>query len=156
MRSSRKAAQSLHSVKTSTNFCTSLTESDINRVIPILLLIARSKLVLDFALTIHFLHLIFTTLYVRAIPTALSWWALQAASSVLMVSLGVWACQWRELRPMAFGGKGKSKNDSPHGETNAGEGASEGVGYEMGHGRGRGKDGAGTYEMLDMATKEPA
>jgi hypothetical protein len=26
----------------------------------------------------------------------------------------------------------------------------------MGHGRGRGKDGAGTYEMLNMATKEPA
>jgi hypothetical protein len=73
-----------------------------------------------------------------------------------MVSLGVWACQWRELRPMAFGGKGKGKTDSRPEENAAGEGASEGVGFEMGHGRGRGKDGAGTYEMLKMATKEPA
>lgn len=71
-----------------------------------------------------------------------------------MVSLGMWACRWRELKPMAFGGsKGKARAEPSQSK----EGASdEGEGYEMGAGRGRGRDGAGTYEMVGMAPKEPA
>ena len=59
-------------------------------VIPILLLIARSKLVPDFALTIHFIHLIVTSLYSHAVPNTLYWWFVQAASAALMISLGMW------------------------------------------------------------------
>ena len=73
-------------------------------VILLLLLVSRSKLVPDFALTIHFLHFVTTSLYTRSLPTNLLWWALQICSSALMISLGIWACQWRELRPMSFGG----------------------------------------------------
>ena len=77
---------------------------DSDSVVFILLLVSRSKLVPDFALTIHFLHLIASSLYTHAIPTNLLWWGLQSASSALMTFLGMWACQWRELRPISFGG----------------------------------------------------
>ncbi|KAF2481962.1 integral membrane protein S linking to the trans Golgi network-domain-containing protein [Neohortaea acidophila] len=117
-------------------------------VIPILLLIARSKLVLDFALTIHFINLVITSLYTRAIPVNLYWWLLQTCSAGLMVSLGVWACRWRELKPFAFGGHGKDKAADANGQLESGEG--DGAGHIMGQGRGRGRDGAGTYEMVGM------
>jgi hypothetical protein len=118
-------------------------------VIPILLLIARSKLVPDFALTIHFIHLIVTSLYSHGIPNTLYWWLVQAASATLMISLGMWACQWRELQPMAFGGKAKSPAKAS---------ANEGEGYEMGTLRGAGRDGGGSYENVgaEASSKEPA
>ncbi|KAK4611574.1 hypothetical protein CLAFUW4_12979 [Fulvia fulva] len=124
-------------------------------VIPILLLIARSKLVPDFALTIHFVHLIVTSLYTKAIPTNITWWLLQVASVALMISLGVWACQWRELRPMSFGGKAKQQSDPATLENGGATAPDNGEGFSMGSG-GRGRDGAGTYEMVGMAPKEPS
>ena len=75
-------------------------------VIFLLLVISRSKLIPDFALTIHFVHLIATSLYTHSIPSNLLWWGLQCASAALMVFLGMWACQWRELQPISFGGIG--------------------------------------------------
>ncbi|KAK4540898.1 hypothetical protein LTR36_008840 [Oleoguttula mirabilis] len=127
-------------------------------VIPILLLIARSKLVPDFALTIHVINLIVTSLYTRAIPSTVYWWLVQACSAGLMISLGMWACQWRELQPMAFGGKGKQRAEATGANGHPQEPASveKGEGYDMGTGRGRGRDGAGTYEMVGMAPREPA
>jgi hypothetical protein len=107
----------------------------------ILLLIARSKLVLDFALTVHFIHLIVTSLYTHAIPDHLFWWALQMCSATIMTSLGVWACQWRELRPINFGSKTPARQQ-PAAEEEGGE--------SRGRGRGRGRDGAEEYEMVSM------
>ena len=78
------------------------------------------------------------------------WWALQAVSVSLMVGGGVWACRWRELRPIAFGGgaaaaaKGKGK----------GRDGDEGVGYLVGKGKGRGRDGGGEYEMVGIKDGE--
>lgn len=119
------------------------------RVILLLVLVSRSKLVLDFALTILFIHLIVTSLYTRGLPTNLLWWILQACSAALMVFLGIWACQWRELRPMAFG-KAKETPALPPEGSGGGE---EGEGL-MGFGRGRGRtmqqDGGGNYEMVGM------
>lgn len=66
-----------------------------------------------------------------------------------MTALGMWACQWRELKPMSFGGKGKARADAPNGQPRE-----DGEGHVMGSG-GRGRDGAGTYEMVGMAPKEP-
>ena len=118
-------------------------------VIPILLLIARSKLVPDFALTIHLIHLVITSLYSHGIPNTLYWWLVQAASAALMVSLGMWACQWRELQPMAFGGKAKSPAKASE---------NDGEGYEMGTLRGAGREGGGSYENVgaEASRKEPA
>ncbi|MCJ1381921.1 hypothetical protein MMC17_005033 [Xylographa soralifera] len=115
-------------------------------VILLLLLVSRSKLVPDFALTVHFIHLLVTSLYARALPTHLLWWGLQACSAALMVSLGVWACQWRELRPMSFG---KAK-ETPGLEEGRGEEEGEASVFGRGRGRGRGRDGAGEYEMVGM------
>lgn len=72
-------------------------------VILLLLLVSRSKLIPDFALTIHFVHLIATSLYTHTIPTNWLWWGLQFASASLMVFLGMWACRYRELQPITFG-----------------------------------------------------
>src|ERR1700759_5708561 len=102
----------------------------------LLLLVAKSKLIPDFALTLHFFHLIVTSLYSRSLPSHWFWWALQVASAGLMTVLGVWSCQYRELRPISFGGKPKTPQ-----ATNATEGASENQneeesGYSAGRGRG--------------------
>lgn len=61
-----------------------------------------------------------------------------------MTSLGVWACQWRELRPISFGGHKKITT----GANGSAEG--DGIGQSRGRGRGRGRDGAGEYEMVGM------
>ncbi|SMR60576.1 unnamed protein product [Zymoseptoria tritici ST99CH_1E4] len=127
-------------------------------VIPILLLIARSKLVPDFALTIHGLNFIITSLYTREIPNTFAWWLLQICSATVMIGVGIWACQWRELRPMAFGGRSKEQTAT----NSAGNGHLPGphdeeAGFEMGSSsRGAGRDGAGSYEMVGVAPKEPA
>ncbi|KAI9801705.1 MAG: hypothetical protein M1833_002387 [Piccolia ochrophora] len=121
-------------------------------VVFLLLLIARSKLVLDFALTIHFLHLLITSLYTHSIPTNLLWWMLQAASAALMTSLGIWSCQWRELQPINFGGSAAQREANKAGgagPSSSGEG-DDGVGFGQGRGRGRGRDGAGNYELVGM------
>ena len=69
-----------------------------------------------------------------------------------MTSLGIWACQWRELKPMAFGGRGKAQKPPV---TNGGP-KDDGEGFAVeGSGRGGGRDGAGTYEMVGMAPREP-
>lgn len=94
-------------------------------VIFLLLLVARSKLVPDFALTIHFLNLVVTSVYTGALPSVRFWWALQAASAALMTFLGIWACRWRELKPISFGAKARAGPDP--------------------------SDGAGSYEMVAPA-----
>ena len=101
-------------------------------VIPILLFISRSKLVPDFALTIHFLHLLITSLYTGGLPTNLLWWALEAASAALMIVTGVWVCRYREMQPISFGTPAPKK---AVGETAANGSADPLMGnsYEMGN-----------------------
>lgn len=125
-------------------------------VISILFLISRSKLVPDFALTIHFIHLLTVSLYTGSIPTNLLWWLLQICSSALMISLGVWSCQYRELRPINFGGSSSTAaagssatNATGSNEAEVTHGDEE-QGYGRGRGRGRGRDGAGEYEMVGL------
>lgn len=98
----------------------------------------------DFALTIHFLHLLVVSLYTRSLPKRVFWWALQAASAALMTLLGMWACQWRELKPIAFGGRDRTAASGTAttpaaGETNGG-----------------GSDGRGVYEMVGLGKKDEA
>ncbi|THW69186.1 hypothetical protein D6D19_08538 [Aureobasidium pullulans] len=119
-------------------------------VIFLLLFIARSKLVPDFAITIHVINLIVTTFYTKELPTQIFWWGLQFCSTGLMIFLGVWACQWRELKPISFGGKGKQPvtvSDPAAVE--------EGAGFAR-EGRGAGNDGAGVYEMVGMPPRDHA
>ena len=48
-------------------------------------LVRRPRLILDFALTLLFNHLVFTTYYSSSLPTSLFFWAVMVASAVLMV-----------------------------------------------------------------------
>jgi protein SYS1 len=119
-------------------------------VVFILLLVARSKLVPDFALTVHFIHLVVTSLYCHALPISLFWWTLQVCSAALMTCLGIWACRWRELRPISFGGRGTNAV----GGNGLNEPQEDEVGHSRGRGRGRGRDGGGEYEMVGMGQTE--
>ncbi|KAJ5551167.1 hypothetical protein N7535_000890 [Penicillium sp. DV-2018c] len=113
-------------------------------VIFLLLFVSRSKLIPDFALTIHFLHLIATTFYTHSLPTNLLWWGLQFASAAMMTFLGMWACQRRELEPIKFGGHGGSTQAGPSQASDDGQ-------QESTFGRGRGRErSVQEYELDDM------
>lgn len=79
------------------------------------------------------------------------------ASSMLAVSLGMWGCQYRELQPVFFGGRilNSTGGSASRGQTSAEDddleaAAGEEDGFVRGSGKGKGKDGQGTYEMVDM------
>ncbi|KAL8243873.1 hypothetical protein R6Q59_010131 [Mikania micrantha] len=114
-------------------------------VIPIIILITRSKQVPDFALTIHLLHLIVTSFYTKSVPTNLLWWAYQGASAFLMTSLGVWGCRYREMQPISFGTVPPAKTTTANGDLEAGAGHVEG-----GTGGRRAGDGGPSYEMVGI------
>ncbi|KAI0475512.1 integral membrane protein S linking to the trans Golgi network-domain-containing protein [Xylariaceae sp. FL0804] len=137
-------------------------------VVALVALVSRSKLVLDFALTLHFIHLAVVFLYTGFLPRHAAWWATMAVSSALTVAGGTYGCRWRELRPISFGGGGARSgagsaeggggiSNSAQGGTVANNGAAAGgdqgdeeMGFSRGRGRGRGRDGAGEYEMVGM------
>ena len=136
------------------------------------LIVSRSKLVLDFALTMHFFHLAVAYLYSGTLPGHTAWWIAMGVSSACATVLGTYACRWRELRPISFGsGTGAGANGSApsggggcegsHQELLAGEtGGSGGAeddlewGYSRGRGRGRGRDEEGDYEMVAGVRRE--
>lgn len=123
-------------------------------VIAILFLIGRSKFVLDFALTVHFLHLVVVSLYSHALPMNGFWWLVQICSAAFMTTLGVHSCRWRELRPISFGGSSTSGTNTGAAGSTVAEERSETdaeLGYSMGRGRGRGRDGGGSYEMVGLS-----
>ncbi|EYE98211.1 protein SYS1 [Aspergillus ruber CBS 135680] len=112
-------------------------------VILLLLLVSRSKLIPDFALTIHFVHLIATSLYTHTIPANWLWWGLQFASASLMVFLGMWACRYRELQPITFGIGGGSSSSSQQTSDPSEQGGED---FASGS-RGRGREGGDEFEM---------
>ncbi len=68
----------------------------------------------------------------------------------MMTTLGVWSCQYRELRPINFGGAAQSTTGESSMAASATEAGDEEQGYGRGRGRGRGRDGAGEYEMVGL------
>ncbi|KAK4154317.1 integral membrane protein S linking to the trans Golgi network-domain-containing protein [Chaetomidium leptoderma] len=127
--------------------------------VAIVVLIGRSKLVLDFALSQHAIHLVVVTLYSGQLPRHTAWWLSMTAASAVSAALATWGCRYRQLRPISFGGGGGASSTA-----GAGAGASSGdigengmdgdeeQGFSRGRGRGRGRDGAGEYEMADMSS----
>ncbi|ETN42420.1 uncharacterized protein HMPREF1541_01575 [Cyphellophora europaea CBS 101466] len=111
-------------------------------VIPMLILTTRlsASLVPDFALTIHFLHLLTTSFYTRRLPTNFLWWCLQASSAGLMVLLGVWVVRYREVKMIQGFGKRKPPASGAAGDGSGGGGGSRGGEYEMVEQRDRGGD----------------
>ncbi|KAF9482999.1 hypothetical protein BDN70DRAFT_874229 [Pholiota conissans] len=60
-------------------------------------LIRRPRLILDFALTLVFIHLVLTTYYSAAIPTSLFFWLVLAAGAVLTIVTAEQLCVKREM-----------------------------------------------------------
>lgn len=79
-----------------------------------------------------------------------------------MTFLGIWACRWRELQPISFGGIGGGSSSgggisagaSGGGEAQSGAGGEESFSLSRGRGRGRGlrdsSSGGDEYEMVEM------
>ena len=147
-------------------------------IVALVAFVSRSKLVLDFALTLHFVHLVVVTLYTGFLPRNAMWWATMVSSSVVTVVGGTYGCRWRELRPINFGGGGGGGgraavdgDGAPSADPSAleagtagggagggvggegdggGNGDGDDVGFSRGRGRGRGRDGGGEYEMVSL------
>ncbi|KAK0625218.1 integral membrane protein S linking to the trans Golgi network-domain-containing protein [Bombardia bombarda] len=120
----------------------------------IILLIGRSKLVLDFSLSLHAIHLVVVTLYTGQLPFNTAWWLSMAAASAVSVALATWGCRYRELKPISFGGNGGGRANAAASRDDGGESGAQGTdapggddddedGFTRGRGRGRGRDGAG-------------
>ncbi|KAF3058986.1 Protein SYS1 [Trichoderma lentiforme] len=121
------------------------------RSVAMVILVARSKLVPDFALTIHFLHLLFTCLYTRSLPRNSMWWFTMLASSATAVGLGMWGCRYRELQPVFFLG-GRILGSGTSAPSNRGSGAREDALHpDVEDGMG-GSSTAGEYEMNQIKT----
>ncbi|KAI0122695.1 integral membrane protein S linking to the trans Golgi network-domain-containing protein [Daldinia grandis] len=124
-------------------------------IVAMVAFVGRSKLVIDFALTLHFIHLVIVTFYTGLLPRNVAWWATAIVSSAVTVVGGTYGCQWRELRPISFGGNAKNNNTGGGAAATAQNGAAgnqgdEEMGFSRGRGRGRGRDGTGEYEMVGM------
>ncbi|KTW29070.1 uncharacterized protein T551_02344 [Pneumocystis jirovecii RU7] len=65
--------------------------------------IRRTKQVLDFTLTMHFIHFIIVFFYSGHFPSNTYWWVVQMISCVFMCLGGEWMCMQRELKPITFG-----------------------------------------------------
>jgi protein SYS1 len=68
-----------------------------------------------------------------------------------MVSLGIWACRYRELRPISFG-IGSAANAASEAQKGGSGQGEEGIGDHVrgGRGRGRNRDDGPSYEMVGM------
>jgi hypothetical protein len=129
------------------------------RAVGIVLVVTRSKLVLDFALSSHFIHLVVATFYTGGLPRYAMWWASMAGACALALSLGIWGCRYRELQPITFGGNsgGGAASSTPPAENSGAlesAGGDEEEGFSRGRERGRGRDGAGDYEMVRINEDE--
>lgn len=71
-------------------------------VLFVTIVVGRSKLAWDFAITIHILNLIVVWLYTGKFPTSTLWWCLQVLSAVLLVALSTYLTRWKELRTTFF------------------------------------------------------
>lgn len=72
-------------------------------VIFLTVIVERSKLAWDFAITIHAINLIVVSVHTGTLPS-LSWFVLQVLSSLILIFLGTYTTRWRELRDTFFEG----------------------------------------------------
>jgi len=72
-------------------------------VIFLTVIVGRSKLAWDFAITIHAINLIVVWIYSGHFPS-LPWFILQIFSSLILIFLGTYTTRWRELRDTFFEG----------------------------------------------------
>lgn len=54
-------------------------------IFPLYYLIRRPTYILDFSLTLNFIHLILTTYYAKSFPLSIFFWVVQALGALLMI-----------------------------------------------------------------------
>ena len=69
-------------------------------IVYVMLIVQRSKYVLDFVLTAHGLFLVGVVVYNKAFPLSPLWWLVQVGQCVIEVVGGRWGCGQREVREM--------------------------------------------------------
>ncbi|GFZ42494.1 hypothetical protein JCM24511_00209 [Saitozyma sp. JCM 24511] len=67
-------------------------------IAPLYYLIRRPTHILDFSLTLNFVHLILATYYAKSFPTSIFFWVVQTLGALLMVSIAEQLCVKREMR----------------------------------------------------------
>nr|KAJ3421240.1 hypothetical protein HK105_004125 [Polyrhizophydium stewartii] len=75
------------------------------------LIVERSKLCLDFAVTLHMFHLVFVVLYSGQLPTSLFWWLTFGSSTAIVAFGGEQLCMRRELEPIMLSGGGRRRRN---------------------------------------------
>lgn len=71
-------------------------------VLFVTIIVGRSKLAWDFAITVHIINLIVVWTYTSKFPSSLLWWCLQILSGTLLVTLSTYSTRWQELRTTFF------------------------------------------------------
>lgn len=71
-------------------------------VLFVTIIVGRSKLAWDFALTVHIINLIVVYFYSGKFPSSVLWWCLQVLSGTLLVTLSTYSTRWNELRTTFF------------------------------------------------------
>lgn len=71
-------------------------------VLFVTVIVGRSKLAWDFAITVHIINLGVVWLYTGKFPTSFLWWCLQFLSGVILVTLSTYLTRWKELRTTFF------------------------------------------------------
>uniref|UniRef100_A0AC34QQZ7 Protein SYS1 homolog n=1 Tax=Panagrolaimus sp. JU765 TaxID=591449 RepID=A0AC34QQZ7_9BILA len=59
-------------------------------------IVQRAKQCLDFATTLHIIHVVVVVLYNSSFPTSFTWWLLQIISCVICSVLGEYLCMQKE------------------------------------------------------------
>lgn len=66
------------------------------------IIVGRSKLAWDFAVTVHILNLLVVWFYTGKFPSSILWWCLQVLSGACLVTLSTYSTRWRELKDTFF------------------------------------------------------
>ncbi|KKF93414.1 Protein SYS1 [Ceratocystis platani] len=109
----------------------------------IVVLVGRSKLVPDFAISTQAIHLAVVYLF-NGMPRNNMWWMATGCSAAVASFLGIIGSRSRELQPISFGGRSRNGNGAPPADEEAGE---------AGLPRLPAWDGAGDYEMVAMTQR---
>ncbi|KAK9765988.1 hypothetical protein K7432_005249 [Basidiobolus ranarum] len=94
-------------------------------------IVERAKLCLDFTITFHFFHFLFTSMYSQQIPSHFMWWALNIISCCLMSIGGEWMCMRKEMTPIQLGGGASGEASSSRSKSDAKRRKSSSPTYEM-------------------------
>ncbi|KAI8321807.1 hypothetical protein GQ54DRAFT_261094, partial [Martensiomyces pterosporus] len=71
-------------------------------ILPLVYMVERSRLCIDFSLTFYIIHLILVWWHQGGPPNTLLWWLVVGASGSAMAFVGRAACLRRELLPIAI------------------------------------------------------